>query len=164
LKARKPLEYKYYSRARSIKTRIETIVPEFGRHQFPCIREQDPLKQGLKQSLPSAVMPGRYDSRARSIKTRIETSNLTNLTHEIVTIREQDPLKQGLKLVIAVCIDSGIFIREQDPLKQGLKLIQVFHGFLSSEIREQDPLKQGLKHRSSRRDGLKGSIFESKIH
>ena len=37
------------------------------------IREQDPLKQGLKQaaSAPSEA-PG-SDSRARSIKTRIET-------------------------------------------------------------------------------------------
>ena len=40
----------------------------------PQIREQDPLKQGLKQSaILSSITP-------------------------LITIREQDPLKQGLKL------------------------------------------------------------------
>ena len=66
----------------------------FGEKQ---IREQDPLKQGLKQV--SAVV-----------------------FFTVETIREQDPLKQGLKLknpkMLVVIISK---IREQDPLKQGLK-------------------------------------------
>ena len=62
------------------------------------IREQDPLKQGLKHR----VM---YSSNGVS------------------WIREQDPLKQGLK---QIDFEASSFplkpIREQDPLKQGLKL------------------------------------------
>ena len=61
------------------------------------IREQDPLKQGLK------------------LNEKEEWENGD-------TIREQDPLKQGLKLM---CLEWSEMvshsIREQDPLKQGLK-------------------------------------------
>ena len=40
-----------------------------------CIREQDPLKQGLKQDkIACAVARGYENSRARSTKTRIETN------------------------------------------------------------------------------------------
>ena len=110
------------------------------------IREQDPLKQGLK---PDALL----------------TNNPKN------NIREQDPLKQGLKLLESLHVESNSIIREQDPLKQGLKLknlsfsnpsygnsrarstktrietiyCQYSHGHYQV-IREQDPLKQGLKH------------------
>ena len=61
------------------------------------IREQDPLKQGLKR----------------------HASAIGQLS---MFIREQDPLKQGLKLSAGfVPIVCGCRIREQDPLKQGLK-------------------------------------------
>jgi len=60
------------SRARSTKTRIETFSVLDCLFHWCEIREQDPLKQGLKQS--AAATP----------KTA-------------VPIREQDPLKQGLK-------------------------------------------------------------------
>jgi len=87
-----------YSRARSTKTRIETLIPETlllsksnsrarstktriethktGLHprRFRMIREQDPLKQGLKLIVPSRVIPAKLYSRARSTKTRIETA------------------------------------------------------------------------------------------
>ena len=62
------------------------------------IREQDPLKQGLKPAQPEAVEKILNDSRARSIKTRIETSSLPVDSSAVTQIREQDPLKQGLKL------------------------------------------------------------------
>ncbi|AAM33066.1 hypothetical protein MM_3370 [Methanosarcina mazei Go1] len=110
------------------------------------IREQDPLKQGLKPN-----------SRMRSLR--------------IFIIREQDPLKQGLKLNTLTYLFLLVFIREQDPLKQGLKQsvqffsCQVVDGYSRARstktrietkedldylkehniIREQDPLKQGLK-------------------
>ena len=60
------------------------------------IREQDPLKQGLKPEI-----------HEEHIKT--------------FSIREQDPLKQGLKLASFLSSMVITFIREQDPLKQGLK-------------------------------------------
>ena len=63
-----------YSRARSIKTRIETSVGFQCCRQFGNIREQDPLKQGLKHVLGHGWFYLSLDSRARSIKTRIETS------------------------------------------------------------------------------------------
>ncbi|AKB60702.1 hypothetical protein MSMAP_0717 [Methanosarcina mazei SarPi] len=62
------------SRARSIKTRIETIVAD---------------------ASPGFVS----DSRARSIKTRIETE-VWEEAYKRAEIREQDPLKQGLKHII----------------------------------------------------------------
>ena len=42
-------------------------------HEIPMIREQDPLKQGLKQNSEEFVESFSSYSRARSIKTRIET-------------------------------------------------------------------------------------------
>ena len=89
--------YYAYSRARSTKTRIETSMQEprlsskkireqdplkQGLKQPPVflqeplsrpIREQDPLKQGLKHETFSLNSFSRVDSRARSTKTRIET-------------------------------------------------------------------------------------------
>ena len=63
------------------------------------IREQDPLKQGLKQCINSAPQ-------------------------KLTPIREQDPLKQGLKLGKSSRRSwRRLPIREQDPLKQGLKQI-----------------------------------------
>ncbi len=64
-----------YSRARSIKTRIETKAAK----AIPgskWIREQDPLKQGLKQVWMKQTCDRGGNSRARSIKTRIETKFL----------------------------------------------------------------------------------------
>ena len=61
------------------------------------IREQDPLKQGLK---PISSTPSKLPA----------------------LIREQDPLKQGLKPKYLYDAGERSFIREQDPLKQGLKL------------------------------------------
>ena len=60
------------------------------------IREQDPLKQGLKPH---------------------------NAIYAILKspIREQDPLKQGLKHTHPAAYGRGGVIREQDPIKQGLK-------------------------------------------
>ncbi len=61
------------------------------------IREQDPLKQGLK---PKEVLDEKvqiFYSRARSIKTRIETPSNPMRSPLPSLIREQDPLKQGLK-------------------------------------------------------------------
>ena len=65
--------------------------------ELELIREQDPLKQGLKQ-----------------LKLGMPVT---------ITIREQDPLKQGLKPFQNPVIRSFLLIREQDPLKQGLKHI-----------------------------------------
>ena len=60
------------------------------------IREQDPLKQGLKPIQHSSMLM-------------------------VTIIREQDPLKQGLKPLLIVIRQLLLKIREQDPLKQGLK-------------------------------------------
>ena len=67
----------FYSRARSTKTRIETFdLYTISMQNY--IREQDPLKQGLKP-------------------------NFSSLNPLGSVIREQDPLKQGLKLVACPC-------------------------------------------------------------
>ena len=70
--------------------------PAYRRLSIKDIREQDPLKQGLK----------------------LATCNLGTGG----TIREQDPLKQGLKPDVWGNTNRTSRIREQDPLKQGLKL------------------------------------------
>ena len=112
--------YDRNSWARSTKTRIETKNSQrWG--DLSGIREQDPLKQGLKRGWRARICQ-RYQ------------------------IREQDPLKQGLKLINIDIMDSWNQIREQDPLKQGLKLITCSTAVqMRGLIREQDPLKQGLK-------------------
>ena len=63
--------------ARSTKTRIETFFLVLHSQTFICIREQDPLKQGLKLVVTESHVP-------------------------CILIREQDPLKQGLKLHVLV--------------------------------------------------------------
>jgi len=105
-----------------------------------CIREQDPLKQGLKQSRSEA------------------------LKKSFFIIREQDPLKQGLKLIESVTVQPVRSIREQDPLKQGLKPYCVCVFDPENSIREQDPLKQGLKLTFVREVRGVALKFESKIH
>ncbi len=61
------------------------------------IREQDPLKQGLKLLGNCSTEGNALHSRARSTKTRIETDFVDDIGF-CEGIREQDPLKQGLKL------------------------------------------------------------------
>ena len=85
------------SRARSIKTRIETQIRQVHHIVFWRIREQDPLKQGLKRFFNYSISEIIKYSRARSIKTRIETSVQFGRQFYQYLIREQDPLKQGLK-------------------------------------------------------------------
>ena len=62
------------------------------------IREQDPLKQGLKLHVQLYHSDNHNNSRARSTKTRIETLQYCTYSSINYDIREQDPLKQGLKL------------------------------------------------------------------
>ena len=64
------------------------------------IREQDPLKQGLKHQPGSCQTRKNENSRARSTKTRIETTLFRTYNRVPGIIREQDPLKQGLKLAV----------------------------------------------------------------
>ena len=85
------------SRARSTKTRIETSHNQNLNSSASHIREQDPLKQGLKQIHACNSLIVCNHSRARSTKTRIETLQFVKCTLKY-QIREQDPLKQGLKL------------------------------------------------------------------
>ena len=60
--------------ARSIKTRIETLINAWSIKKMEIVEVQDPLKQGLKLEKPlneySVILIG---WSARSIKTRIET-------------------------------------------------------------------------------------------
>ena len=109
------------------------------------IREQDPLKQGLKLCILYILSWRSFYSRARSTKTRIETLLLRERVKILTGIREQDPLKQGLKPFIVHVSSRSEEIREQDPLKQGLKQCKISFNPTCNHIREQDPLKQGLK-------------------
>ena len=58
--------------ARSTKTRIETVYL-FITRRANNIREQNPLKQGLKQTYNTEIAHGRYRREVASTKTRIET-------------------------------------------------------------------------------------------
>ena|GEM_PF-3235985 len=112
-----------YSRARSIKTRIETLLY----HTIESIKYTYSRARSIKTRIETIhLQPGRgliQDSRARSIKTRIETEKYVS-RNPSQRIREQDPLKQGLKpSVYGLSLCFLITIREQDPLKQGLKHI-----------------------------------------
>ena len=109
------------SRARSIKTRIETSYPHhMSTYTF------DSRARSIKTRIETDTAPGNaatcaLDSRARSIKTRIETVQPQSEPIDERMIREQDPLKQGLKRESDRCQHEYLDIREQDPLKQGLK-------------------------------------------
>ena len=52
--------------------------------QGGCIREQDPLKQGLKLKVLDVRDRVLADSRARSIKTRIETNLSMNFWNKSI--------------------------------------------------------------------------------
>ncbi len=85
------------------------------------IREQDPLKQGLKQIFSTEVCPKCQNSWARSTKTRIETHFLG-----YITLYGWHSWARSTKTRIETAhFPEGSFprnpIREQDPLKQGLK-------------------------------------------
>ncbi len=107
----------HHSRARSTKTRIETLKTLVAAWDEVQIREQDPLKQGLKQPPPENKEGGKL-------------------------IREQDPLKQGLKRFKNKQEAKIWVIREQDPLKQGLK--QTFYDVQS--IFDCRPVLTDVKH------------------
>ena len=69
------------------------------------IREQDPLKQGLKliSSCPPVAMVS--NSRARSIKTRIETSR-----SEIKKGKKQDSRARSIKTRIETIVEFYPFL------------------------------------------------------
>ncbi len=114
-----------YSRARSTKTRIETNSrPVFAFVLY--IREQDPLKQGLKRNLAKFFHINTY-SRARSTKTRIETLQLL-MYIEYGTYSRARSTKTRIETSVRLEFrKNSIMIREQDPLKQGLKLKTLGH-------------------------------------
>ena len=119
---------------------------------FSGIREQDPLKQGLKLFLIPFFLIIVHYSRARSTKTRIETFTATDGVHLTDHgIREQDPLKQGLKpygpAQTPSCRYSNSRARStKTRIETEFPFISPGHLF---RIREQDPLKQGLKPKPS---------------
>ena len=150
--------------ARSTKTRIETnMLAWLPRKQK--IREQDPLKQGLKHSVP-AYQAAVVDSWARSTKTRIET-----IEGDVIEVGSEHSWARSTK----TRIETDVFlcfiecwklpgIREQDPLKQGLKPRSRHTPKILGRIREQDPLKQGLKRKTEKEDMIIIILFVSKIH
>ena len=69
------------------------------------VREQHPLKQGLRPRLKLLQVHWQWGQRATSIKTRIETSASPLAVGFSVTVREQHPLKQGLRPGMPGCLN-----------------------------------------------------------
>ena len=86
------------SRARSIKTRIETSQTEMDLEEGDLDSRARSIKTRIETQRAARYVRAKVDSRARSIKTRIETAPRLSLLACFHLIREQDPLKQGLKL------------------------------------------------------------------
>jgi len=84
------------------------------------IREQDPLKQGLKPHLIYIKVGESDNSRARSTKTRIETNRLS-LFYSSSSDSRARSTKTRIETANSNGNTQGCSIREQDPLKQGLK-------------------------------------------
>ncbi len=136
--------------ARSIKTRIETSQTSKDQQKRFLIREQDPLKQGLKLDYLRSTIADSANSWARSIKTRIETVNFLKLylfkryswarsiKTRIETYFQQILLRRGFRYSWARSIKTRI---------ETIAVRECWRGVL--EIREQDPLKQGLKRTSA---------------
>ena len=88
------------------------------------IREQDPLKQGLKPTAFSTHLDMTDYSRARSTKTRIETSELQK-QHLLFQDSRARSTKTRIETQTILSLRLQDIIREQDPLKQGLKLNEI---------------------------------------
>jgi len=97
-----------------------------------AIREQDPLKQGLKPHYQALSFTDYEYSRARSIKTRIETTNLV-LYFAVLYSRARSIKTRIETMPASQAYECGFLIREQDPLKQGLK--QKFSEVAKDDIR-----------------------------
>ena len=77
------------------------------------IEEKNPLKQGLKLSIPTPAFLTSCYWREESIKTRIETCVFNKSRYGLI-IEEKNPLKQGLKLVIfSIFITNSLNWREE---------------------------------------------------
>ena len=84
-------------RAKSIKTRIETLLLFALYLLWPRVLEQNPSKQGLKPMGTGILSSLMFGFRAKSIKTRIETLGSQANVIENQKVLEQNPSKQGLK-------------------------------------------------------------------
>ena len=93
-------------RTTSTKTRIKTHISDYCLPLSKMLREQLPLKQGLRHLQQSPYFCLYCSQRTTSTKTRIKTGGPLLLRTESQRLREQLPLKQ---------------LREQLPLKQGLR-------------------------------------------
>ena len=132
--------------ARSIKTRIETPGHPGKRNRKRSIREQDPLKQGLKPLSFFSTLLNWFNSWARSIKTRIETS--WNLGYR--QLYRVDSWARSIKTRIETSNGNDYHITcfwnsWARSIKTRIETNYVEAEQCVSMIREQDPLKQGLK-------------------
>ena len=127
------------------------------------IREQDPLKQGLKLghlSCSDSVI----HSRARSTKTRIETNyHKNNLAFRRHSRARSTKTRIETQEQSHRC--SPMCYSRARSTKTRIETFRTPANCLSlGEIREQDPLKQGLKHHYFYISKLFTNIFASKIH
>ncbi len=159
----------FYSWARSIKTRIETLRFVDGAACYNNIREQDPLKQGLKLNNLHLIVIDILNSWARSIKTRIETyfhkftcpflynSWARSIKTRIETIIYADgvscygnswarSIKTRIETMYSHRPISWLMHSWARSIKTRIEthFLNILYHFMS-RIREQDPLKQGLK-------------------
>ena len=116
-------------RPTSTKTRIKTLANGQLSRDTVNVRDQHPLKQGLR-------LKALADDSAEQ------------------EVRDQHPLKQGLRQLQIVYYKTEMrIVRDQHPLKQGLRLSKIVESSAFSRVRDQHPLKQGLRHDTRSLDG-----------
>ena len=112
-----------------------------------CVREQHPLKQGLRQWLTLQCSYYLHCQRATSIKTRIETM-LCSYIQENLSSQRATSIKTRIETDV-VCIFGHIVLSQRaTSIKTRIETESRNSLRRLICVREQHPLKQGLRHRN----------------
>jgi len=128
-------------RAKSTKTRIETIYVWYSTIITNFVLEQNPPKQGLKRKSSYSFL-----SALRGVL-------------------EQNPPKQGLKQSPQFCPYYSCKVLEQNPPKQGLKQINKANCFLFPNGFRAKSIKTRIETtKNLNTSNMQPILFKSKIH
>ncbi len=110
-------------RTTSTKTRIKTPEHKTIEFNIQCLREQLPLKQGLRPHVLSPSLWMTLTQRTTSTKTRIKTHQRPFCHHKDLLSQRTTSTKTRIKtLLYRPIMSKYTILREQLPLKQGLRL------------------------------------------
>ena len=111
------------------------------------LRNQLPVKQGLRQVKIITFVEVYDPQKPTSSKTRIKTMAHKDWLTQRDMLRNQLPVKQGLRLTLKHQVEyNAVILRNQLPVKQGLRHWPLsLVPFCVKGLRNQLPVKQGLR-------------------